>query len=223
MNKTIAIHQPNLFPWSGYFHKIIQSDVFVFLDNVDIEINTSKAITTRCKIKTANGEQWLTIPYKKGETKTIKQLFYMDNNWREKTLRTITMSYSKTPFFRKVLPLVEEIVFFPSNNIAKYNINAILRICDYLKINNCEFITASDIEIESVDRNGRIIEICKKCNATQYFSGRGGKNYHDESVFFEEGISIVYTNYVQTPYKQLYGGYIPGLSVLDTLFNKNEI
>ena len=34
MSKVIAIHQPNYIPWLGYFYKIYESDIFVFLDDV---------------------------------------------------------------------------------------------------------------------------------------------------------------------------------------------
>jgi hypothetical protein len=41
MSKLIAIHQPNLFPWMGYFAKIAKSDAFVFLDHVVLNPRTS--------------------------------------------------------------------------------------------------------------------------------------------------------------------------------------
>ena len=34
MNLVIAIHQPNFFPWLGFFDKINRSDIFIILDHV---------------------------------------------------------------------------------------------------------------------------------------------------------------------------------------------
>ncbi|MCS7151846.1 MAG: WbqC family protein, partial [Endomicrobia bacterium] len=35
----VAIHQPQYLPWSGYFNKILQCDIFVFLDDVQYKKN----------------------------------------------------------------------------------------------------------------------------------------------------------------------------------------
>ena len=34
---TIAIHQPEYLPWLGYFKKIMNSEIFVILDDVQFE------------------------------------------------------------------------------------------------------------------------------------------------------------------------------------------
>lgn len=34
----VAIHQPNFIPWLGYFSKINQSDKFIILDTVDLQL-----------------------------------------------------------------------------------------------------------------------------------------------------------------------------------------
>ncbi len=33
----VAIHQPHYLPWLGYFYKILKSNIFVFLNNVQFE------------------------------------------------------------------------------------------------------------------------------------------------------------------------------------------
>jgi len=41
----IAIHQPQYLPWPGYFNKILQSDIFVFLDDVQYKKMSGKIET----------------------------------------------------------------------------------------------------------------------------------------------------------------------------------
>ena len=38
----------------------------------------------------------------------------------------------------------------------------------------------------------RLVDICKKVNATEYLSGQGGKDYLDVSLFENEKIKIIY-------------------------------
>ena len=175
----------------------------------------------RTKIKSVSGEQWLTIPLKKSDTKVINKLNYLETNWRDKVIKTIQMNYAKAPFFKEIFPLLEEIIFYPTNNIATYNINGITKVCTHLGIHNKQFILASEMNLIGQERNDRIIEICQKANSNQYFSGNGGKKYHDENYFIAKGINITYTNFTQKPYSQLYGEFIPGLSIIDALFNHN--
>jgi len=49
----IAIHQPNFFPYPGFFHKLINVDTLVLLDNVQFEFD----LTNRNKIISKNNEE----------------------------------------------------------------------------------------------------------------------------------------------------------------------
>ena len=61
----ISIHQANYFPYPGLFHKILLSDVFVILDNVQFQFD----ITNRNKIINKYGS-WhrISVPVKKNQT-----------------------------------------------------------------------------------------------------------------------------------------------------------
>ena len=55
----VAIHQPQYLPWLGYFGKMLQADIFCYLDTVQYKKNEWQ---NRNRIKTAQGWQWLTVP-----------------------------------------------------------------------------------------------------------------------------------------------------------------
>ncbi|MCE3259848.1 MAG: WbqC-like family protein, partial [Bacteroidetes bacterium] len=80
-------------------------------------------------------------------------------------------------------------------------------------------VKASDLDLQSEDRNERIIEICRHLNGTIYFSGNGGKKYHDESLFVKNGITIKYTDFKPTEYPQVGTPFLPGMSIIDVLLN----
>ena len=85
MKKIVTIHQPNYIPWLGFFHKLLISDTYVAFDDVQFEKNS---YNNRNKIKTAQGECWLTIPaITKGKSKeTLINIAQIDNNqkWAKK-------------------------------------------------------------------------------------------------------------------------------------------
>ena len=54
----LLVTQPTFLPWIGYFDLIDQSDLIVFLDDVQFE---KRSWQQRNRIKSASGLQWVTI------------------------------------------------------------------------------------------------------------------------------------------------------------------
>ena len=81
MNKTVAIHQPNFFPWMGYFEKISRSDVFVFFDDVQFP-KKGGSWSNRVKLLVSEEARWVTaaIDRSYSGTRTIREMFFLDNN-----------------------------------------------------------------------------------------------------------------------------------------------
>ena len=93
----VSIHQPQYLPWLPYFQKIEESDLFIFLDNVDFQKN---GLQNRNQIKTANGAQWLTVPVKQSLGQKIVETRIANSNlWRKKHWQTIRQNYGKAQAF----------------------------------------------------------------------------------------------------------------------------
>ncbi len=223
MHKICAIHQPNFFPWLGYFYKIAQSDVFVLYDTVQIELNSQQAYVNRTKIKTANGVQWLTCPVIRDNDMTIRNVKCTDKfNWKKKHLKTLYFAYKKSKNFNRIFPRIENIYNRFTHNLAANNEYAIKEICTLLDIDT-KIVKASDLNFKDGGRTQKLVHICQSLGAGYYLSGKGGIGYHDLNVFKTAGIQIKTTDFSHAVYVQLHDNdFVSGLSILDAMFNMNN-
>ncbi|HIE29513.1 TPA: hypothetical protein EYP66_19765 [Candidatus Poribacteria bacterium] len=213
----LSVHQPQYLPWLGYFHKIDQSDLFVFLDNVQYK---KREFQNRNKIKTADGWMWLTVPVlTKGHFQQCINQTLIDNShpWQTKHFKSIQKCYSKAPFFFDYYDAFEKVYAQKWERLDLLNMHIVKFLMDFLEIKTPCFLESElDVNARGTER---IIEICKRLKATVYLSGAGGKAYMNEERFEEEGIKLRYQNFTHPVYSQLYGDFQPYMSVIDLLFN----
>lgn len=204
-------------PWLGYFHKMKSSDKFVILDDAEFSKNDW---FNRNKIKTANGELWLTVPvsYKNNSSSLIKDIA-IDNkqDWKKKHLNSIKQNYSKAKYYKDIINFLIDIYDREWVFLIDLNINLIRFIMDKLNINT-EIVFASVLSVEKKSTE-RLIEICKILNADTYLSGVGAKNYLNEELFKLSGLKLEFQNCQHPEYQQIHGDFISHLSTLDLLFN----
>ena len=218
---TIAIMQPTYIPWLGYFALMDQVDTFVYLDSVQFD---KRSWQQRNRIKNQNGVQLLTIPViSKGlRAQTIKEVqIDKTSNFAAKHIRSISMSYSKTPYFNEYKDDFFSILKNDYKYLSDLTINIILFIKDLLGI-KCKFEKSSLMNIEG-KKAGLLANICKYLSADTYISPVGSETYLEKSTeFLEKDIKIKYNDYIHPMYNQPYGNFISHLSIIDLLFNEGH-
>jgi hypothetical protein len=211
----IAIHQPQYLPWPGYFNKILQSDIFVFLDDVQYKKNEWQ---NRNRIKSANGEVWLTVPvhYKFGQKINEVEI---DNKifWRKDHLKTISVCYKKAKYFDEFFVYIEKLLSKEYKMLVDVNINSVKMVLSYLGIDK-KIVLSSELKVEG-EKTTRLVNICKKLNCDTYISGSGAKEYLVIDEFEKNGIKVIFQEYSTPEYSQLFGEFMPNLSIIDMIFN----
>ncbi len=213
---VLAAHQPHYLPWLGYFDKMDRADVFVLLDTVQFEKNGWQ---NRNKIKTSQGWQWLTVPVTYEFPARIDQVRINNRvRWGKKHWQALITNYRKAPYFAAYAPFFEETYRRSWEMLVDVNLHTIQFLKDVLKIET-EIKIASRMEPTREDPNGRLIDLCRQVGADTYLAGAGGRAYMDVEAFRRAGIRVVFQEYEHPVYPQLYGEFVPNLSVVDLLFN----
>ncbi len=218
--KVAVILQPGYLPWLGFFEQMYRSDVFIFYDDVQYDKNGWR---NRNRIKTPQGEQWLTAPVLiSGQNRPLIKDVLIDNktDWAKKHLKAISQNYSKAPFLNKYFGFFEEILLKKWERLIDLDVSLIEKINEILNIKR-EIKFSSQLGI-SGGKTGRLINICRKLEGTHFYEGATGKDYIDEKEFESAGVIVEYQDYKHPIYQQLYGQFIPYLSVIDLIFNQGE-
>ncbi len=220
-NKIVGIHQPNLFPWLGFFSKILKSDCFVFLNHVVNNPRTA-IYTKRVQIILNGEEHWLTIPLKnvKGETFIPINKMEIDNPAliASKHLKTLELNYKRAPFFSDIFEYLVAFYEHKSPLISERNIDFILAICKRLEIQK-EFLISSDLNCSATSTE-MLIEILHKTKGNIYLSGDGAEGYQEDSLYSVNNIQLQFSNFQHPTYPQFNtSNFKKGLSIIDVLMN----
>ena len=225
MKKIVGICQPHFLPWQGFFEIIKNCDEFVILDDIQKSNDTKSwqiSSNFRSHMKQPKIKNLKLKLSEKNKNLLINQCELSDN---QSFLEEIKKVYFKTPYFEKYF------------EILSYNFNSKKNLLDlnlfflnfFLDIINCKtkLIKSSDI---SNDKNYKkldyVLDILKSRNCKTYLSFLGSKKYNDPEVFKKNEIELKYPKYEIKKYSQFFKSqkidYVPGLSILDLLFNQDD-
>ena len=218
---TIAIMQPYLFPYIGYWQLINAVDTFVIYDDVNF---IKKGYVNRNSILSNGQSQLFTLELIGASQNKLINEVEVGNN-RKKLSKTIKQNYIKAPYFEIVFPMIEDILNQEEKNLAKFIGYSLQQISNYL-ILDTKFIYSSEIEKDnSLKAQDKVLEICNILKADKYINAIGGQELYNKEIFKENGMELNFLKTELVEYKQFKNDFVPYLSIIDILmFNsKDEI
>lgn len=214
----VGIMQPYFFPYIGYWQLMSYVDTYVIYDDVNYIkggwINRNRIIVNK-EVKYINLPILGASPNKK-----IYEVGVNNNEIAKKRiLSTIRMNYSKAPYFKQAYDLIEAIILFDEDNLALFLENQIRCMADYLGVDTY-ICMSSDLEKDNSKKGEeRVIDICRRLNASVYVNAVGGKDLYSREHFKNAGLELCFLHPGNISYPQRCPSFIPNLSIIDVLMN----
>lgn len=209
----LAVMQPYLFPYLGYYQLVFCSDIFVFYDDVTY---IKGGYINRNAILSQNKAQRFTIPVPGASSNVlIKDLNFSPDV--KKVLSSIRQSYSKAPFFADVYPMLEKVLTQSNRNVADLCRNSISVVFEYLGINK-QFYFSSQLSYDrTLSPADKLVQMCKLFQCDEYVNSPGGQALYSKEYFSSKNVTLNFILPQITSYKQCSSDYIPYLSMIDVL------
>lgn len=217
MSKRIAIMQPYIFPYIGYFQLANYVEKFVFYDDVTF---IKQGWINRNKILVNSHEVFFTVPLSNASSYRLINEIEINKNLfkkiKKKFYKSIEQTYGKSPYFKEINEIIKSTFELDTNYISEMAQYSVKTISEYLELKT-EFVNSKNTYQNSNLRGqDRVIDIVLKEEANQYVNPIGGKTLYDSETFKERGINLSFIEVDESLKNRL---------IIDILmnFNKEEI
>ena len=212
----LALMQPYLFPYIGYFQLMQACDTFVVFDDARYIKN---GWINRNRLLIRGDAQWATLPVvKANHLLPINQRHYLlSDPLAMKLRRKIIGAYAKAPFFEKTMPVIDIFLSFHDMNVANFNVHQLRTIAEHLGIQTPIILSSSIEKNDTAVGQERVIDICQRLHAQTYINPISGVKLYRKADFSETGISLHFLQSMALSYKQYDQTPIPALSIIDVM------
>lgn len=207
------ITQPTYLPWLGYYSRVARADHLIYLDDVQWR---PRYFQHRNKIKTKDGERWLTLPVEKHQSRAMLcDVQLADADWQSEHLRLIHDAYRSSPYLDELPTLPQQ------RNLCDLNIELDTYLLCLFGLDIPRTLS-SKMSTHDANPSARLAALTKCVGGTHYIAGVGSRDYLDEFEFTRRDITVIWDDWKHPVYPQMHGDFISGLSAIDLLLNCNE-
>lgn len=185
---TVAIMQPYLFPYLGYYQLAAKADVFVFLD--DVNFRKGSFINRNYVIDPSGTAIRFTLPVRQqSPNRAINDHVYADPG--KKPIKTFRQCYGDDAANSEYGAIFERVVTeSPGTNVAELNAKSIRWITEALGVDT-EFLVSSKIDPNPTQKGeSRVLSLCTRLGASRYINLPGGRSLYDAAMFSAQGIDL---------------------------------
>ncbi|MFH0989907.1 MAG: WbqC family protein [bacterium] len=216
----VTINQPCPFPPMYLFARILSCKYSIILSSAQFTRNSGRSFR-HIEIMVSGEKFPLVIPIKHSGDRelTIRdaQIDY-SQRWVEKHLKTFQMNYSKTPYFKEIMPVIEEVYNLKPATLAAFSRHSMLLASKYLGVTPQYTLVDCSLMEPLVDSPSKwMMELTKSVNGDVYVCGKSALiTYLHTEEFAKNNIQIDSCEFIEPFYTESHEER--NLSILDALF-----
>jgi hypothetical protein len=224
----LAIMQPYLFPYLGYFQLIAAVDTFVVYDDVAF---IRRGWINRNRLNIDGCATYFTVPVDDAsQNRLIRETQVQSgqySHWRRKFFGTIDAWYRRACSYAVIRPILEAVFLDAERSkdetIADLARRSLTAVCGYCGIGTRFVDSSTTYDNAHLHKAARLIDICKREGADVYINAEGGQELYTKDEFSAQGISLQFLRsipvvYPQPPSKE----FIPHLSMIDVMMHNSR-
>jgi WbqC-like protein family len=216
----LALMQPYLFPYIGYFQLLAQVDRFVFYDDVNFIKN---GWINRNRLLLHGEPRYFTVPLR--DASPFRKIRDVEvaaaTGWRRTIRESIRHAYGKAAHFAAVAALVERVLETETTRIGELAKASVRAVVDHLGLGTELVDSSGRYGNESLSGAARVVDICRREGASDYYNAPGGRSLYDADEFARHGIALHFVAPEAIEYRQGGAAFVPGLSIIDVLMHND--
>jgi len=214
----VSAARPYFCPHPAYIARVVASDVFVVLD--DVQFPRGSTWITRNRFKNDQGTLWMSIPVCRkglGIQKISDVRAQPDARWRRKHILSLRLAYKNAPYRDDHVGVFERVLLAHEDRLVEMNLALLSHALAALGAET-PIVRMSGLGVRG-EGTALLVEICRELGASTYLAGVRSRSHVDAGLFAQAHVELAFMRDVTPVYPQLWGGFIPDLSVYDLLFN----
>ena len=211
----VAVMQPYLLPYMGYFQLLANVDTFVVYDNIEY---TKRGWINRNRIL-ANGEpSTFTLPLAKAPDSALVGERRIAEGFSARMLVvTFRGSSGGAPPWRDHETWLIEMLSVIEHRLFPYLLHTIRQVSTALSITT-PIVVSSELDVDpSLRGQARVIATCAAVGGDHYVNPIGGLDLYDAKAFDDAGLALSILRARLSPYHQGNWPFVPGLSIVDAM------